>query len=152
MGPREATPKTRPLAPPPVGRWPQTEWRTHNSLRTLVPVCSIKSTPLRIPNGASQGLCRRPAHPALRVFCTPMQHPARKPATLPRQGPNNPGHAPAPFPAMGSPVNSGSSRVAVHNTTHPARGRLLGTTLDHSGGFKEQHDIEHAFASIWNVC
>ena len=54
-GPQGATPRTRPLAPPPVGRRPQAEWTTHNSPRTLVPARSVKSTSLSNPGGPRRG-------------------------------------------------------------------------------------------------
>ena len=78
------------------------------------------------PQRASQRLCRRPAHPALRVFYTPMQPCMNVTSTFPEP-------APAPSQAMdthsqgcpGSSVNSESSKVGAHDTTHPAGGELV---------------------------
>ena len=53
--------------------WPpaSAEWTTHNS--EDFSSCTLSQEhPLEQLRRASQRLCRRPAHPALWVFCTPM--------------------------------------------------------------------------------
>ena len=68
-----ATPRTRPLAPLPS--WPpglrlNGQPTTARGLQFLD--AQSRAPLLSNPQGASQRLCRRPAHPALRVFYTPM--------------------------------------------------------------------------------
>ena len=53
-GPQEATPGTRPPATPTLGRRPQLNGQP-TTARTLVPARSVKSTPLRIPEGPRRG-------------------------------------------------------------------------------------------------
>ena len=117
-----ATPRTRPLAttpswPPGLGLSGQA-----NTGRGLQFLHAQSRAPLQSnPQRASQRLCRRPAHPALRVFYTPMQPCMNVTSTFPEP-------APAPSQAMdthsqgcpGSSVNSESSKVGAHDTTHPA--------------------------------
>ena len=71
-GPRGDTPRTRPPAPPPLGRWPKAEWTTHDSPRALVPAPpSIKRTSSSNPDGPLRGGCRRPAPPSTSGFLYP---------------------------------------------------------------------------------
>ncbi len=66
MGPRGATPRTRPPAPPPLGRWPQTGWAVHCTTprpRALVPATSIKRTSSSNPDRPLRSGCCRPAPP-----------------------------------------------------------------------------------------
>ena len=66
-GPQGATPRTRPPAPPPLGRRPQAAWAVHCTTRrprTLVPAPSIKRISLSNPEGPRRDGCRRPAPPS----------------------------------------------------------------------------------------
>ena len=119
-----ATPRTRPLATTPS--WPPGLGLSGQATtgRGLQFLHAQSRAPLQSnPQRASQRLCRRPAHPALRVFYTPMQPCMNVTSTFPEP-------APAPSQAMdthsqgcpGSSVNSESSKVGAHDTTHPAGG------------------------------
>ena len=107
-GPRVATPKTRSPAPLPVDRRPQARWITHRA-RTLVPACSVKSTPLSNPEGPRRG-CAAGQH---------AQHfgpfiPRRLAYTMPHgnlgtsTGPCHHCGYPQQIVVPGSPVNSGA--------------------------------------------
>ena len=66
-GPQEATPRTRPPAPPPLGRRPQAAWSVHCTTpcpRTLVPAPSIKRISSSNPEGPLRDGCRRAAPPS----------------------------------------------------------------------------------------
>ena len=72
-GPQGATPRTRPPAPPPLGRRPQAAWSAHCTTRrprTLVPAPSIKRISSSNPEGPLRDGCRRPAPPCTLGFST----------------------------------------------------------------------------------
>ena len=82
--------------------------------------------PLRVtPGGASQRWCRRSAPPSTSLFLYPDSETGTLRTQAPRAGNRPPPWSSTTVVALGSPVNSGSSQIGVHDTTHAARGRDL---------------------------
>ena len=133
-GPQGATPRTRPPAPPPLGRRPQAAWTVHctpRRPRTLVPAPSIKRTSSSNPEGPLRSDAAGKHHPALWVFLYPDTGHSRLPATghLPVVSLESP--APAPCHCHGFPQQV-VPRVA-QSILGPARragGEKLSTCVD----------------------
>ena len=125
-GPQGATPRTRSASTTPVWTAGLSCMDEPTQPRTSVPAVQPPRVALPSssnPNGASQRWCRRPAPPSTLGFLypdamrllVPHQHPSTPPAPAHRRGTTA-------VDSPSGPVNSGSSQVGVHDTTHPARG------------------------------
>ena len=77
-GPQEATPRTRPPAPPPLGRRPQAGRQRH-ATEDFSSCTLSQEDPFENPRGPLRGGTAGQHHPALWAFCTPMRETAQYP-------------------------------------------------------------------------
>ena len=114
------------LRHPRLDRRPQLDGESH-AAKDFSSCKPPEGSPLRVtPGGASQRWCRRPAPPSTLGFLYPDAETGTLRTQAPRAGTRPPPWLPATVVAPGSPVNSGSSQVGVHDTTHLARGQKIG--------------------------
>ena len=125
-GPQGATPRTRSASTTPIWTAGLSWVDDPTQPRTSVLQCNPRGLPSSSnPKGASQRWCRRSAPPST----SGLLYPDAMRLLAPHQCPSAPHRhppttvVPTAVVAPGGPVNSGSSQVGVHDTTHPARGR-----------------------------
>ncbi len=108
-GPQEATPRTRPPAPPPLGRRPQAGRQRH-ATEDFSSCTLSQEDPFENPRGPLRGGTAGQRHPALWAFCTPMRETAQYPPKRERRLKHWP-------PASTMDTHSGGmSRVAQVNS------------------------------------
>ena len=128
-GPQGATPRTRPPAPPPLGRRPQAAWAVHCTTRrprTLVPAPSIKRISSSNPEGPLRDGCRRPAPPSTLGLFYPDARLSRPPTASRNPVPARPAQSAARLATRSRPglVLQATRRSAMPGGTRSSQSAL----------------------------